>query len=207
MTQAIVDGAGAVVFSLDHWAASVFADKIAELCAAIPDCPVAGVALGPDAPTVALSWEGCPYRILPCRIDHLPVDPVTQTAGAPVITVVGDTALSRRSPTDRPLAEVQAVRINSTKVEAGHRILDIAPDWMQRNLTARAAELALLYPGVKGVDLPDPERDEYLAGQAVWDAIKAIRSASNEIEAWIMGAGRTVAHLRTMADAPAWPEG
>jgi hypothetical protein len=81
------------------------------------------------------------------------------------------------------LSEALAEQIGAVKMEASRRILLVAPEWMQRNLTARACEeLALRFPATAGTALPEPERSEYLAGQAVWDQIRAIRSASNEIE-------------------------
>jgi hypothetical protein len=65
------------------------------------------------------------------------------------------------------------------KAEAERRILLVCPEWKQRNLTARAAELAL-----KGAaNLTPEEAEEVAAGQAIWDTIKAIRLASNTIEA------------------------
>lgn len=103
-----------------------------------------------------------------------------------------------------PPEEALAERIAAVKAEAGRRILSIAPEWMQRNLTARAVELALLYPGTKGVDLPEPERSEYLAGQAVWERIRAIRAASNQIETTLAAEsdnGAVVAELPALV----WP--
>jgi len=68
---------------------------------------------------------------------------------------------------------------NSVKAEAQRRIYAILPDWKQRNLTARAAELA-----IKGqANWTTQEQAEYTAGQAVWDQIKAIRAASDALEA------------------------
>ena len=75
-----------------------------------------------------------------------------------------------------------AARLHAIKACARQRILALAPEWKQANLIARAAELALVYPQLRGADLPEPERAEYLAGQAVWTAIKAIRAASDSIE-------------------------
>ena len=64
------------------------------------------------------------------------------------------------------------------KVEAARRILEVAPEWYQRNLTARAVELAL-----KGVDnWTAEEQAEVAEGQAIWDEIKGIRAASNALE-------------------------
>lgn len=65
------------------------------------------------------------------------------------------------------------------KAEAARRILAIIPEWKQRNLTARAAELAK-----KGeADWTQAEADEWAAGQALWDQVKAIRAKSDAIEA------------------------
>lgn len=109
-----------------------------------------------------------------------------------------------------PLAEVLAERIAAVKAEASRRILSIAPEWMQRNLTARAADLALLYPGTPGDQLPEPERSEYLAGQVVWDCIRAIRQASNQIESALSAAasvdGATVLDVRAVDTDAGWPE-
>lgn len=93
-----------------------------------------------------------------------------------------------------------AALANEIRLEARRRILNIAPEWKQANLTARAAELALLYPNVRGEDLPEPERTEYLAGQAIWDLIKTIRAASNAIEA--AEAALTFDEIR---NHPLWP--
>jgi len=69
----------------------------------------------------------------------------------------------------------------AVKLEAGRRILLVAPDYKQRNLTARAAELA-----IKGVaNWTADEQAEHAAGQAIWDTIKAIRQRSNLLEAQV----------------------
>lgn len=65
------------------------------------------------------------------------------------------------------------------KAEAQKRIYSVLPSWKQRNLTARAAELA-----IKGRDnWTAEELSEYEAGQSVWNTIKAIRAASDALEA------------------------
>jgi hypothetical protein len=65
------------------------------------------------------------------------------------------------------------------KGEAARRILAILPEWKQRNLTARAAELAK----IGQANWTQAEADEWAAGQALWDQIKAIRAKSDQIEA------------------------
>jgi hypothetical protein len=58
-------------------------------------------------------------------------------------------------------------------------IVAFCPEWKQRNLTARAAELAM-----KGKEnWTAEEQAEVATGQAVWDRIKAIRAASDALEA------------------------
>lgn len=88
-------------------------------------------------------------------------------------------------------------RVIAIKAEARRRILTIAPEWRQANLTARAAELALLYPNLRGEELSEPERAEYLAGQVIWDRIKAVRAASDALEQ---------SDAKDIADDRHWPE-
>lgn len=54
------------------------------------------------------------------------------------------------------------------KYEAQRRILEAAPEWRQRNAA---------------IDLQSSDADVRAAGQAVIDAVNAIRAKSNEIEA------------------------
>ena len=56
----------------------------------------------------------------------------------------------------------------AVKHEAQRRILEIAPEWRQRNAA---------------IDVQSDDADVRAAGQAVIDAVAAIRSKSNEIEA------------------------
>lgn len=65
------------------------------------------------------------------------------------------------------------------KAEAMRRILAICPEWKQRNLTAQASILA-----EKGRDnWTADELAAWNAGEAIWASIKAIRAASDVIEA------------------------
>lgn len=99
---------------------------------------------------------------------------------------VGETTASprwvTRAMTEDERTALTTDRINAVKAEAQRRIYAVAPAWKQANLTARAAELVLLYPGTKGDDLPEPMRTEFREGKSVWDRIKAIRAASGVIE-------------------------
>lgn len=96
---------------------------------------------------------------------------VNRAGAAPVVTYSGD------------LASNKADRIAQIKVTARERILAIAPEWRQANLTARAAELAL----AGGPKTPS-EVAEVAAGQTVWNAVKAVRAASDVAEAAVNAA-------------------
>lgn len=77
---------------------------------------------------------------------------------------------------ERPAPEPTAQQI---KAEANRRILAIVPDWKQRNLTAQAAQLA-----EKGrANWTADELAAWDAGLAIWAQVKAIRDASDVIEA------------------------
>jgi hypothetical protein len=71
------------------------------------------------------------------------------------------------------------------KVEAGKRIITILPEWKQRNLLARTAEL--IEEKADGGTLSSDEDTELTSMKALWIRIKAMRTASNAIEAEIDG--------------------
>lgn len=65
------------------------------------------------------------------------------------------------------------------KREAMRRVLAVAPEWKQRNLTAQAVILTN-----KGkASWTAEERAAWAAGEAIWDHIAAIRAASDVLEA------------------------
>ena len=71
------------------------------------------------------------------------------------------------------------VTAENVKAEAMRRILAIAPEWKQRNLTAQAVVLAK-----KGeANWTADEQAAWDAGEAIWTQIAAIRVASDAIEA------------------------
>lgn len=84
---------------------------------------------------------------------------------------------------DPDLAPIKARIVSGIKAEAGAIILAYCPQYKQANLTARAAEVALTYPGIAGDDLPEPMRSEWHNCLAIWEHIKAIREHSNALEA------------------------
>jgi hypothetical protein len=78
---------------------------------------------------------------------------------------------------DEPVIELT---INDLiKAEAARRILEICPEWKQRNLTAQAAILAK-----KGEANWTPEEQAaWDAGEVIWAQIAAIRAKSDALEA------------------------
>jgi len=64
------------------------------------------------------------------------------------------------------------------KQEASRRILAIAPEYKQRNMLARSAELLR----IGETNWTQEQRDEVLAMELIWDTIKFIRAKSDEIE-------------------------
>lgn len=94
----------------------------------------------------------------------------------------GKKVIVTRVYADPDLAPIKARIVAGIKAEAGAIILAFCPQYKQANLTARAAEIALTYPGTAGDELPEPQRSEWNAGLAVWEHIKAIRSHSNALE-------------------------
>lgn len=78
-------------------------------------------------------------------------------------------------------AWARAARVADVKAEARRRIVAIADPDRQRNLTARGTEFALKLAA--GETLTADEQAELAAGEAIWTRIKALRTASNNIEA------------------------
>jgi hypothetical protein len=78
-----------------------------------------------------------------------------------------------------PLPVLKEKHIAKIKEEAQARIFEIIPAWKQANLTARAVELTAIRQDRAWTK---EEQDEWNAGQAIWDRVKAIRAASDIIE-------------------------
>ena len=90
--------------------------------------------------------------------------------------VDGDQVVQRWTVTQRSDAEQKA----EVKAEARARILARLPDWKQRNMTARGVELINLRASRP---LTADEQAEAVALQAAWDWVRAVRTASDAIEA------------------------
>ena len=70
-------------------------------------------------------------------------------------------------------------KIAAVKAEARRRILAFLPVWKQANLTARAVELIAM----GAATWTAAEAAEWDAGSALWNRVKALRRASDVIEA------------------------
>jgi hypothetical protein len=102
-----------------------------------------------DQLTLSGSWQGDTRSMVKYCIDQLEITPT--------------------------LADQQAAAIAKINKEAGKAIVAFVPEWKQRNLTARAAEL--LYIGAS--NWTTAESAEWAAIEAIWDQVKAIRGTSN----------------------------
>jgi len=76
---------------------------------------------------------------------------------------------------------MSAPTAGDVKAEAERRILAIMPEYRQRNTLALFAEAVLKY-GADPANWPADLQSANQQAMAVWEAIKAIRSRSDEIE-------------------------
>jgi uncharacterized protein YeaC (DUF1315 family) len=79
------------------------------------------------------------------------------------------------------LADLPHPVVEQIKAEAYRRIVEIVPEWKQRNLTAQAVVLAKQI--ADGVPLTQEQQEAWDAGQTIWQQITAIRTRSDAIEA------------------------
>lgn len=130
-----------------------------------------------------------------------PKDTISKTHRLDV--VVGDsgvvaTWVEEDLPSDQVTANRAAKNqalIESTKSEAERRIIAILPEWKQRNYTARAVEK------VAAGEVGD---DEWNVMQTAWDQIKAVRVASDAIEAEIITISHEQAENFDVVGNPLW---
>lgn len=138
------------------------------------------------APPETLEVGPTKDRFVPV-LGHQPpdFDPLTQVLEGPVIT--HDPDVEQWTWTVRPfgpgeLAALRVAKAAEVKGEAGARILNLFPDWKQRNMTARGVELVAIR---LDRDWTPAEAAESADLQAAWAQIRAIRAASGLIEAAI----------------------
>ncbi len=108
-----------------------------------------------------------------------------------------------------PVAAVRAEAVALVKSVARRKILAILPEHAQRNLIARAVEIAARQGGSPPDQYPEPERSEWSAGEALWARVKALRAASDRLEAVIAASPDSTAvfeFAKTIDSHPLWPE-
>jgi len=109
---------------------------------------------------------------------YLSNDSLVDTLNGYTITRKGTWIVDPNYVAPDPLKETLASKITEVKAEAGRRIVSLIPEWKQRNLTARAALLA-----IKGqANWTQAEADEFAVGALLWDAVTNLRTASNLLE-------------------------
>ena len=106
------------------------------------------------------------------------------------------------APDGASLADAKGRQKARVKARAGAIIMVAYPDWKQRNLIARGADL-LSFRVADG--WTDDEAAEAAALQAVWDWIKSVRAASDTHEAAI-DALESVAAVDAYDLMAGWPE-
>lgn len=100
------------------------------------------------------------------------------------------------------LAALRAAKITEVKVEARRRIVERYPEWKQLNMTARGVELTKVLADQGAWS--EAEAVEAARLQADWDWIKAVRAASNALEAAIPEDAEGLAAF-VVASRPEWP--
>ena len=103
---------------------------------------------------------------------------------------------------DQATAEKPRV-VEAIRAEAQRRIFNVVPQWRQNNLTARASELIDKGRG----NWSAAELAEWNAGKVIWDRVKALRQASNVIEARLASVTKRDAVIGfDVVGAAEWPE-
>lgn len=97
----------------------------------------------------------------------------------------------------RSMKQIKDFLKDRVKSDANRKILNISPEYKQRNMLARSIEILFDNPD-KGIGQLSPELEaEAKAMQAIWDDVKSIRNQSNTIEA-------SIDKLTTAAEAEAF---
>ena len=103
--------------------------------------------------------------------DPIPAD--MSSSGTDTLVVEGKATLVHR------LTKIVITR-QAVKDEAAQRILEIAPEWKQRNMNAQAT--VLLQSRVLNGSWTEAEQAQSDTLNAVWAAVVAIRTASDKLE-------------------------
>lgn len=122
-----------------------------------------------------LRGHGVPADVVAARIGAVAAHAAREQA-IDVAWTLEDLAAVVRTPFVSGAGGVTAQHI---KAEAHRRIVAVCPEWRQRNMTARGLELTRRGEATWTAE----EQAEVAAIEAVWIWIKAVRQASNALEA------------------------
>lgn len=123
-------------------------------------------------------------HVVPVERDDPAFDPVSQVREPRAVTVYDDRVVwldPVRDKTPEEVAEMVAAKVQDIKAEAQRRILTIMPSHRQVNWLALKAEMDLRYGDP--ANWPADVRKDVANVLGAWDAIKAIRKASDGKEA------------------------
>ncbi len=134
-----------------------------------------------DEPGGRVDHDG--QRLVPL-LDTVPALEPWQRVTGRTIADNGDTATAVYSVADKDLAAYQAERLAEIKPLAEAKILSILPEYKQRNTLAMGLEAAVTY-GADPTGWPADLQAAFAEAQTAWAAIKAVRQASNNLEAAI----------------------
>lgn len=122
---------------------------------------------------------------LPEEVQWVNFDPVSQVALEDALEIEAERVLRVQCVRDKTPDEIAAMRaekVKAVKDEARRRILELYPDWVQWNMTARGVVLLNL---AREREWTPEESAEAAELQAAWSSINAIRQRSGELEASI----------------------
>jgi hypothetical protein len=137
-------------------------------------------------------------RCLPIDVDRPTLDPRTQVEVSPEYLPLLDSVVESWRSYDKPMMQVQTEQVQAIKQEASNTILAKYPLWKQNNLLAEMSA-SLVARG----DAPWSEAQTARVAElaAVWQEVRAIRSASNDRETAILAA-ETGEQICQILDAP-----
>lgn len=117
--------------------------------------------------------------------------------------VVGDVVERTWTVGARDVGATRAALVERVKAEAQRRIYAFAPAWRQANATARAVELLRI--GEANWSAGDAA--DAAACTALWDRVRAVRTASDAIEAEVAALSAAAAAAFDVVASPLWPPG
>jgi len=121
-----------------------------------------------------INEDGQLYGVNPDRVGNTPDDWV-ECQKKP------DGTYADRYNTDGTPAPDPEPTVEQVKAEAGRRILDVCPEWKQRNHIATDLTYTKIIQA--GGSLTAEQEESRVAIESVWASVQNIRSKSDEIEA------------------------